>query len=380
MERMRQIRDYERGPVSFLRDAVAAGADKKIPPGVTPQAWQRDDDICKAIIDTTLNGRALGDIYGITREWVRQIRQKHIVDLWGNSPEDLRERYRLKSILKIRKPFPRGHGENYLKIKGQVSQGTTDVFEIAKRTGLSINQIKSSIKPSGKNLPVEFPLPSLVSDKDFKRQLQRIRSNAVLQNILDNAGTRIVYFVSRNRKNPPVILNFLTNILKEEGLHIRAKDRKAVISMIKKAHIPIAEINTGYKTGNREKGYKQRYVVVFTRHQKEILEVLKKDEDLFKKLSDNPVKLAYGPAPEKFPNTTQFKKKKEYKPVGNILREYFGFVHSTIRYDDLLVGSPVSIFRAGTGERADSYLCSINQEKALVNFLRKRLKQLGRIK
>lgn len=117
--------------------------------------------------------------------------------------------------------------------------------------------------------------------------------------------------------------------------------------------------------------------IVLTKYRDRILDILKNDPKIFERLNDNPVKLAFGPKPKHFPNTTEIVRGGNYISVGNLLLKNFGFRFagaSPITYRDILRGSPVSIF-----ERRGRFCCPKESEEALKDFITEKLVRLGKL-
>lgn len=208
-----------------------------------------------------------------------------------------------------------------------------------------------------------------VSVKELDKQFEEEDDDTKLQEMLDdlNHGS-ILHFISSNR-GKQIALSFLTNVLTSEGFHVRPRELKFIADAIKEAEIPIRVIETKYTNKRFNKEYKQIYTIVLTKHKDRILEVIRQSRHLFERLSDNPVKLVYGPEPEKYPNTTLLAKKDLYRYVGVMLQERFGLRRRRIKYDDLFNDSPVPIFRMKQG-----CYYQIEQEEDLVVFVKEKMR------
>lgn len=368
--REQQIAIYERKVITFLWEAAREGADKKVPQGMTEEQWQRIKDIGKAYYYLTLSQAEVGKIYGITRAGIGRICESFIVNTYYNSSLDLQSRYPLQEIL-IRKPVSLlKRAPVALRVKEQIDQGVANRSEIARNTGLTPRQIAGAVQTLKPHRIAVVTDSSLFLFRELEKQFEKEEDDRRLQGMLDGLpAINMRGFIARNT-GKEIFLSSLTNILTDAGFHVRSKELRPVADAIRNAGIPIRLADAGYTTRHGNKEYSQVYIIVLTRHKDRILEVIRQDSNLFGRLSDNPVKLAYGPEPDHYPNTTQLTDRSKYGYVGTILRERLELKHGQIKHYDLFGDCPVPIFQTNGGR-----LYPKDQEDVLVGFVEEELKK-----
>lgn len=377
--RVQRIVLYKDRMIGFLREAAAEGADKKVPASMTSEQWERQRDIGKAYSYLTLRDKDLGKIYGsspeesLTGERIRQIRNNFKKNLHNNASPELQERFPL-SDLSARKPSPL-RSEVILQVTKQVEEGVEDRRKIAKNTGLTLAQVTRKAQVL-KRMGIEIPRPPTFSE-ELEEKVKEEKDDKKLQDILNEipVNTIVKYMRGKDFK----VLIFLTNVLKSNGFFVRNRELKSVAGAIKKIdpEIPIRIVETNYKLKIRSKEYIQSYMIVFAKHTDRILEAVRGNPDIFERLSDNPVKLLFGPEPERFPNTYELTKTGNYTSIKSILLKHFNSLFSEnkpIKYRDLLSGCPVPILI-----QRNAYYYPIEEEESLAAFLREKLISLGKL-
>ncbi|MBI2049591.1 hypothetical protein HYT32_01670 [Candidatus Roizmanbacteria bacterium] len=327
-----------------------------------------------------MTDKELGEIYGspekpLTGERIRQIRggrNGFIKKLHRNSSDRLQARFPLEE-LSVMKPTV-FRSEVTSRVAQQVEQGITNRHQIAENTGLTSAEVTKAAHRL-KEVGIEIPRV-LGSFKQLEQDAEIEEDDKKLQEILNNLSVDTIIYYFQWRSKDPKAITVLTKILKNAGLHIRTRELKPVRDTIRDVGIPIRFAETSYSIKRNGKEYPQSYTVVFTKHIERILLAIRGNPDVFKRLNDNPVALAYGPEPQQYPTTTDFRKGEKYVSVGTVLWDHFRFRISSQSggYNALLNGCRVSVFKK------HAYYCRKDQENDLVDFLRERLREFGKIK
>ncbi len=371
--RAQRIALYEERVIGFLREAVAEGADKIVPFGMTSERWERISSKGKAYCYLSRSFEGTGELCGdpepLTGGTIKQDHKAFITNLHKNSPQELKDRFPLSSIF-VEKPLP-FRSEVTLQVVQQVEKGVNDRRQIAQNTKLTLAQVTNRAQHL-KTIGIEIPRAPTFSEELAKR-VESEEDDKKLQGILDEipVNTIRVYM----RRDDPKILTFLTNVLKSDGLYVRNRELKLVVDVIKDKEIPIRIVETGFKNKIRGREYPQSYTVVFVKRGKRILKALKENPNVFKRLNNNPVKLVFGPEPKQYPSTHKLKGE-EYRSIQAIMWDHFGlrFSGGRGRYEALLSNCSVPILGAHK-----SHYCSIDKENDLVAFLKERLRELRKI-
>jgi hypothetical protein len=372
--RQQLIALYEDKKIGFLRGAVEQGADQIVPEHVTPEQWERQKDIGKAYSHlASMTGEALGEIYGLTRGRISQIHNKYIISLHRNllkiSPEFASKFPSAEEIILVKKPFAELRPTSIVfQVKQQVNQGVNSRAQIVENTGFTPDQVhRAAYTLKRHNIATPRDINSFI---ELQEQFAKEEDNEKLQDMLNMLKPGSIRGMINYHRGQETFFSSLTNILIEEGLHVRYKELKSIVALLRSKKIPIIQVSMTYKT-KKGKETHGSYVIVLTKRRQQILEVLVENPDIFARLSDDPVKIIYGPQPERTPNTTEISREGN---IGRLIFERFGLQISPrkSRYVDILSDSPVSIFKAG-----GKYWYLLAQEEALAKFLEGRLRGLG---
>lgn len=244
--------------IKFIETAMAEGAHFKVPERASKERWERDIDITLVYLLSDESLEDTGRIYGgITRERVRQIRNKTISDLWRYCStetqalfpfEELELEKHLTQKSRERLSLARG-GRSVLVNRGL--QAGKSIAEIKKENGLSIHQIGQSryplrewgtvvpylITPHSKNLELENKLRNVETDQEKQELLNQVK--------------RTFYHDHVKGENP--LLTTIRGIALEAGLSLGFGNQNVsiVLESLKNVGFPMGEtpIKSKSKTG-----------------------------------------------------------------------------------------------------------------------------------
>lgn len=372
---------------AYLKEVMQRRIWKIKPSTLSDREWsmQRKIGFQYAFTDKTLEdlGRQYG---GLTREDIRHLNHEFLDNIAKISPPELQVQYP-RVVIPDKKPLTQKSREKTSKSKGgisltvrqQLEQGVRRVGQIAKNTGLSSKQVSKSRQAlkDWEGVSKEVFQTENISWEDLERKIEQEQDDKKLQEVLDAIPINIIRaYIARHKKNQSsVFLGSLVSILREKGLYVRSGDVNLVFAVIKDAGIPIKREYSRYqRKEGKKQGFSQVYYVVLSKHADRIIKTLGKHPELFTRLNENPVRLAYGPVSDRHPNTFELKSK-GYVSMRNIIAENFGIIVHPRKYFDLMDGSPVSIFSSSSG-----IFCSSDDLRILLPFLEKRLREMGKIK
>lgn len=287
--RQQQISLYEDKKIGFLREAVAQGADRIVPKGMSSEQWERQKDIGKAYSYlASMTREELRRIYGrskeepLTRERIRQIHDAFIVNLHNNSSPNLQSKFPLEEIF-VKKPLSllRG-GTIALEVKRQIEQGVNSRAQILKNTGLTLQQVKRAAETLRKH---EVIVPRMnTSWQELEEQFKKEEDNEKLQGMLDEINPyNVRHFMGRD-PGKEVFLSYLSDILVDAGFYV-GKRLETIATLIRDMGIPVRrfEIAPMIKKG---KAIRRVYTIIPTKRRKQILEVLNENPDILGRFND----------------------------------------------------------------------------------------------
>lgn len=271
----------------WTQEAIQEGALSKLPHHTSQKQWQKQQDIGITYIfgdDVTYDD--LGQIHDCTRENIRQIKERFVINLWGNSSPALQAK---RTLREISLPKPRGqksrerhsemHGGISLRIKKTIQQlGITvvrieDIDDITKAAGVTKQQLITA-RPVLKNLGIymqRFDTPYA----DFPQKARNEKDDKKLQEFLDNFSVNSLKgFLKKDSSHET--FTRVSVIVYEQGFHPQTKDIKFIAETIKKAKIPMRQID--HLDKNRK--LLGSYYIVYSKHTKRITKVLRNDPDL----------------------------------------------------------------------------------------------------
>ncbi len=324
----------------------------------------------------------VGTIYkGVTRQAIQQVLGRGMRRVWDSCSPQIQEAFPFEDLplskpksLRAREQASRSKGGIIIQIRDQIKQGITDIDEISRQTGLAKNTIRARrgvLAGWGVTLPFEH-----IQYKQVTVQIDAEEDNTQLQQILDGIPdiSLIAYVNNRgDRKIRQGTFLLLRRLVREAGFH--TKSLASLVKVLREAELPIRGATSGYQVINGKR-YPLTYWFTLAKRKKEVLEVIQNSPEV-QQLKVNPVQLIFGSWDGPFPTTTNFRIKRNYEDVGNIVREVTGLRPggwSKLTYVDFLTGSPVPVFR-----NDNHYIFPSEMKSELRIFLEERFTELRSI-
>lgn len=281
MERL--IKAHER-KLSFLKEAIAEEAYLRVPLYLTEERWVKWRNITGIYEGSNITFDSLGEMYGLTGQFIKQIRDRCLERLYENCSLSIRKKYTLKEIL-------------------------------VRKTSL----IQAGVGEPGQK-----------KAQAFKRQIEKEEDNKKLQEILDSrSDTSLKKCLNRPGK-PPLLLS-LRNTLRQAGYHFVRLD--PFVKTLQKEGIPLR--------GVKGSMIRQTYWVILAKRQEAALKAVSDNPGL-QPFKENPVKLISGIA-ETLPTTHEFRFSGQYQSVWKFIFDKVGWIGNE-SIEQFLAGCPVPVF------------------------------------
>lgn len=359
---------------AFLKEVINEGSWKVKPDNLSDDQWlmQRKIGFQYAFTDKTLDelGKQYPGRRKRTKEDIRQLNQRFLDNIYRNSSSELQAEYPRESI-----PDSKPRARKSKELVSRSNQGLSwqiskfiettkinDPREIAAKFRISmrkVNQIRQVLRGW------EIIIPSTVARyRDFVKKVESESNDQKLQEILDGSSTKSLLHY-RQKYGDEVIMS-LAQVVRKAGFYPPYNYMILFAQSVKKQGIPIRFFE---ERGERERKYRQRHLIVFTKHKKRIVEALRNDSSL-RRFKRNPVQLICGGRNGKIPTLTELSQKDKFQPLGPLALETIGFRSSRAPRHNLgylLKGCPVKVYKEGR-----SYLYPQDQTSEIKTFLAKR--------
>jgi len=285
MERIKATPESHARTMEFIEASMVEGAHLRVPTRfLSEKAWNRTVDIgllFHAGPETT--GPLLANMYGVTREDIRQTKNRFIVDLYKNSSKETRQKFPLDSIAlgkpavqSTREKICQGNGGLGLKLKDLIEkEGLTDAGEIVARLGTTRTRLRKIIKSEmyknwGLNLEVKWACRNF---KEVEDKVNQLTSDRELKKYLDgfSDGSLRGYIFRKNTTQ--TIFGNLGATLKEIGVKNNRFVRPVALKLISDG-LPVRLLSGGIiKRGEYE--YQKTYFIYFLKQKQKIIEAVK---------------------------------------------------------------------------------------------------------
>jgi len=289
MERLKITPESYARKVDFIETAMGEGAHLILPvskaTGITmsKEAWDRIVDIGLLYhLGPETTGQSLANMYGITKEAIRQTRDKFIVNLYENSSDKTKKKFPLKTII-LRKPvilpqrekLSERNGGIALKVKSLMQEeGITDAKEITSRLGITAADLRiimesGMFKRWGLDLHVDRINRSF---KEVEDKVNEMTDDKELQEYLDGfSGPSLRSYIYR-KDSTQTIFGLLGATLKELGVK-NNRYAKPVALKLKADGIPVRLLSGGVqKKGEHE--HQKTYFIYFLKQKQRIIDAV----------------------------------------------------------------------------------------------------------
>lgn len=352
------------GTREFLKRALLEGAHIRKPDGISEKDWIRMRNIIGIYFSTAADTTQIGRIYGVSREAIRQLKQKGIKLLWQNSSSEAQEQFPIDQILLGKKSgdYP---DEYKLLVKGGVGnkivnllEEDRDIREIAEALNLTRQSTLPRLRLL-KRLGTEIPKFKDINTQN-KELIAKLNdetlANDEIQALLNQARFG---FCERNTLGANPLFSRVFKFLNECGFrHIPLKERRRFIQLLKEVGLPMCSFSERVNS-KKQKGVRNSYFML-ARHRKWAERILQERPELerFKKSS---VQQICGPEIE-LPSIWQLLSGKEFESPQNAVPE----IRLNRRYKRLLTPDcPVTILKRGN----DTYFSPKNQRAELRAYI-----------
>ena len=267
---------------AFLRTVIREGVYLQRPKHTSPKQWSKQRKIGFRYAlqeDTTL--KDLGRDYGGTIQNTATLNHHFLDNLWNNSPPELQAQYPRETI-SDRKPQGQRLREEHSKRQGGISlrvkrlveeKGVTDPKQIKRTLGISTLSLAGA-RTVLKGWEIEIPRESHTF-QELPQIAQIENDDEKLQETLNRfSDTSLRGFLGRDREHK--ILTTISTIARKEGFVFHNRQVQSIAEKIKKAEIPIRQIEYLGKNGK----LRNSYYVVYAKHTDRIAEALENDPDL----------------------------------------------------------------------------------------------------
>lgn len=359
---------------AFLVEIIKKRIWQKKPDSLSDNQWlmQRKIGFQYTFTDKTLE--ELGKQYGgLTREDVRQLNHRFWDNIHNNSPRELKAQYPRASIpdskpraLKSREKTSRSRGGLSWEISEFIRQtGITDPRKIAGKFKIPIRRVNRA-RQVLRSWGIIIPL-TVAHYRDFFKQVENENNDQRLQEILDNSssGSLLHY---RQRYGNEAIMS-LAQIVRKAEFYIPYNYMGLFAKTIQNQDIPIRLFE---QEGTSKRKYRERHFIVFSKHEKRIIESLRNDSSL-ERFRTNPVQLICGSPRARIPTLTELAKNR-YSSLGPLVLKTTGFRPSRApqrNFVHLLKGCRTPVYTDG-----ESYYYDTRQTQPLKSFLERRRQEI----
>lgn len=278
----RENRILPRTDVLFLRIALSEGAHLKPPPGISEEKFVRRRNIVGSYHGTQATLAEIGEIYGLTGEWVRQLDQEGLFYLWQNCSPQTQELFPFSEISrgkprsqKTRERSSLAFGGASLQVAATLKDGKKRSFQqLSQETGISprrLTNLRRRLKAWNLEIPYERPrkyqlIKDLQRAKDPRKVqmlLNQVTHSIYDRNVRDIPGTKPL-FVSLKR--------VVTSCRHPYGGNASWSWAPVYAKALKDLGIPVGEIN--HRADSQPKPWTQRCFFLLAREQDRARQVL----------------------------------------------------------------------------------------------------------
>lgn len=277
----------------------------------------------------------IANMYGISHQAVSQTIKRSMRNLYNNSSVSVQEAFPLNE-LKFRKSLSLRSRQKESLSKGSLSLKLVENRELLQRLKDEEDMLK---------------LTELLKKVNY----EPFRRNARGENPL---------FISVNK------------LARTTGFHY-SSEVSSFVTILRNNNIPVINFNIVVKTGPQQGTH--RYYSILSKHQDMAAQALLQDPTITY-LLENPFRQICGPSVDKFPNTTNMKRRKLYNSLGTLMKRLGYIVGKGFATESIFAGCPVPVFiyakkRNKTGIVIRKYIYPAEMEQTLTEFIQSKIQK-----
>lgn len=257
--------------IVYVEKMVGEGVLDKIP------VSERNQNIALVcILNEEITGGNVGKIFPkpsgepLTRERVRQIKEKLLEEGWKHASAELRSSHPLSELLGR---TLRHEGNLSLRVRKAMEMDITDPKQLQEIAGSNIQlaQARKTLKQRAIEVPFIRPYAN------FEEKTEAENDDKKLQEMLDShSDVSLKRYITNHRNDKKKVLVSLYSIVKLAGLHLGHNLLYLIVESIERN-----DKNLPRKTLRIEVGEKlQIYHIAYAKHQERIITVLQNDPNL----------------------------------------------------------------------------------------------------
>lgn len=278
--------------VSFLEEAISYGAHNNPPlKKMENNFYRRHPGIWHNSVDMTLlyffnpgeTLQTLADVYGITRERLRQKVERTIADLWGKCPESMREKYPLDELSGI-KPVTLAQRQKLSHKKGGLSAQVYELLaqgrsldEILAITHISTSQLDTARRHLRSWGGPELPLKNQAGPTLARQLSDQELDYQHTQDLLDQV--RLSFYRTYAGGENPLLVKF-RDLLRQCGICQHFQVYPAATEILSGSQIAVGIFERLVKSGSQEGA--QRYYFIAAKDLQEAKTLLSNNPKLDK--------------------------------------------------------------------------------------------------
>lgn len=251
--------DKFKNTTAFIEVAFAEGAHFKVPKRFTKEQWERNLDIVLVyLLNPDKSLEEIGRYDGITRERVRQIKDKVIKNLWLNCSIETQtlfpfEQLELALTQRSNELKSKAKGGKSVAINRGLQAGKS-IAEIRKERGLSIQQITTSryvLRRWGTEVPhIITPHSEIV---DLEKQLRNAKTDQEKQKYLNQVKRD--FYAHHRKGNDPLFMS-TRNLFKKAGFNegFHSQNSAILLASLKNVGFPTGEIHIENRSKREKEG------------------------------------------------------------------------------------------------------------------------------
>lgn len=316
-----------------------------------------------AFPDTTLE--SIGNVYGISRERVRQLVEDTLLDLWNLSSPEVQSKFPLRKLYEGKTNKLRGAN---LQAFTMIQEGKT-AREIYQKLGVDstkFSQVRSIL--SKRNVNLEYL--SYESER-LAKEIEGSQSDEETSKLLSKIDRNMHANMTRLGDRP---ITTLKDLATQSGFFFSNRDLKIFLEVLKEANFPLGIVNRKVPLG-KGKFVEQNYYFIASKDLRRGVSILR-ESDTLHKFKTSPIRKITGEWSDEVPSTWQLTGSGEYKTVGSLLRRFgIHLPRLSIESKRLLMGEDceVEVFAYKGG-----YFFSIKDEDKLINHFKSKFPLLKR--
>jgi len=292
MERMKITPEAYARKIDFIQTAMGEGAHLVFPvskaTGITmsKEAWDRIVDIGLLYhLGPETTGQSLAAMYKVTREAIRQTRNKFIVDLYENSSAKTKKKFPLETII-LSKPVIQPQREKLSERKGGIAikvkslmqeEGITDSKVICSRLGITAAALRIIIKSGmfkeqwGLDLQVEGIRRSF---KEVEDKVNEMTDDKELRKYLDGfSGPSLRSYIYRKDSTQTIFGSFGATLKKELGVKDNRYVRPVALKLMADG-MPMRLLPGGIQKKDGHQ-YQKTYFIYFLKQKQRQIDAVK---------------------------------------------------------------------------------------------------------